>query len=859
MNRLLCEKIAQEESLFHSFIEIPDYIDENLKHPLRYYQNMALLYFIQTQEGYLSNVTYNHLLFKMATGAGKTNVMAAAMLYLYKEKGYNKFLFYVNSDAIINKTYENFFNAKSNKFLFKNKELFVDGERITLSYVNSYPRYPSKNTIYLKFTTVQKLHMDLKFPSENSLTYDDLTMSKLVMLSDEAHHLNATTKKAKKGNVLDDGWENTVLKILNLSPENRLLEFTATLDLTNSELLTKYQDKIIYNYELRNFMLDRYSKNVSLIRSNDDDQDKILNAVLLSQYRKYIALKNGIYIKPVILFKSNSIKVSVQTHARFIEFIQNLDSNKLQGFINSNSIVASEGSIFSQMYQFYQSMDLIKVVKDLKFDFREENLLNANDKEFVSPKNVKLLNSLESMENNIRGIFAVAKLNEGWDVLNLFDIVRISEGAAKTKSITDSEAQLIGRGARYYPFPYQGEKSFKRRFDNTDNELIILEQLHYHTINDNSYIKHLNKSLNEADIVVVEDSRITLNAEVKESFINSSVYKNGFLYVNKTIDPPSENYKTFKDLSVQTYYEYEADEFIEQQVYTNIEHRAMIALQETDIKLNKNIWRKALLKNRFFDLQNLKKIFTNLDGIEEFILSKDYLGGVNLTLRYPKGQELIYLSLNTIIKYLERTLTQIKRQIILNNSKKIGTTEFEAVPIKEVVKDYSISINPIVNLSFNEKVSSYPMKKKDWFVYDNAIVNGLEWDFIGYFEGILDEIYSKYSEVYLIRNEQQIKLVEFNGVRGFMPDFFLYLKELDQVYQILIEPKGEFLYFNDKWKEDMLLKLNSLPNVINLAENNTAKVYGLEFFSKEPQRRERFKAQFREIVGISNTKDKDAF
>lgn len=212
----------------------------------------------------------------MATGAGKTNVMAAAMLYLYKEKGYNKFLFYVNSDAIINKTYENFFNVKSNKFLFKNRELFIDGERITLSYVNSYPRYPSKNTIYLKFITVQKLHIDLKFPSENSITYDDLTMSKLVMLSDEAHHLNASTKKAKKGYVLDDGWENTVLKILNLSPENRLLEYTATLDLTNSELLTKYQDKIIYNYELRNFMLDRYSKNVSLIRSNDDDQDKIL-------------------------------------------------------------------------------------------------------------------------------------------------------------------------------------------------------------------------------------------------------------------------------------------------------------------------------------------------------------------------------------------------------------------------------------------------------------------------------------------------------------------------------------------------------------------------------------------------------
>ena len=51
-------------------------------------------------------------------------------------------------------------------------------------------------------------------------------------------------------------------------------------------------------------------------------------------------------------------------------------------------------------------------------------------------------------------------LNEGWDVLNLFDIVRlydIRDGktpktgfvAGKT---TNTEKQLIGRGARYYPF-----------------------------------------------------------------------------------------------------------------------------------------------------------------------------------------------------------------------------------------------------------------------------------------------------------------------------------------------------------------------------------------------------------------------
>ena len=71
-------------------------------------------------------------------------------------------------------------------------------------------------------------------------------------------------------------------------------------------------------------------------------------------------------------------------------------------------------------------------------------------------------------------------------MLNLFDIVRISEGATKTKNTTSSEAQLIGRGARYYPFQYHNDISYTRRFDYEASELKIVETLHYHTILNNS-------------------------------------------------------------------------------------------------------------------------------------------------------------------------------------------------------------------------------------------------------------------------------------------------------------------------------------------------------------------------------------
>ncbi|MEZ4800086.1 MAG: hypothetical protein R2809_09995 [Flavobacteriales bacterium] len=45
-----------------------------------------------------------------------------------------------------------------------------------------------------------------------------------------------------------------------------------------------------------------------------------------------------------------------------------------------------------------------------------------NDAEAEQESN--LLNTLEDENNPIRAVFA-QKLNEGWDVLNLFDIVRL--------------------------------------------------------------------------------------------------------------------------------------------------------------------------------------------------------------------------------------------------------------------------------------------------------------------------------------------------------------------------------------------------------------------------------------------------
>ena len=93
-------------------------------------------------------------------------------------------------------------------------------------------------------------------------------------------------------------------------------------------------------------------------------------------------------------------------------------------------------------------------------------------------------------------------LKEGWDVLNLFDIVRLYE--TRDKKTTISEAQLIGRGARYWPFVTEkSANKYQRKFDDdSENELRVLEQLHYHSARDVEYIRDITQALEETGITL---------------------------------------------------------------------------------------------------------------------------------------------------------------------------------------------------------------------------------------------------------------------------------------------------------------------------------------------------------------------
>ena len=93
-NEILHRRIEEQfNSLFVNPPEVPDYIKDNLSYPLRGYQEQALRQLIYTQELDSADLSFNHLLFHMATGAGKTLVLAATILYLFQGTGTTKLYF----------------------------------------------------------------------------------------------------------------------------------------------------------------------------------------------------------------------------------------------------------------------------------------------------------------------------------------------------------------------------------------------------------------------------------------------------------------------------------------------------------------------------------------------------------------------------------------------------------------------------------------------------------------------------------------------------------------------------------------------------------------------------------------------
>lgn len=832
-----------------AYKQIPHSIGENLRQnfELRPYQEAALRNYVTAFENQNMHEESRNVLFLMATGSGKTLIMAALILYLYS-KGYRDFLFFVNRDVIIKKSRENFLNQSSPKYLFADS-INIGGQTVKIREVKNFAD-SDPDAINLCLKSIQKLQLDLFDVKENSIAIEDFVGRRIVMISDEAHHLNTATITPSE---LEDErhWETTVNKLFDLCNDNILLEFTATIDEQNKAVMQKYKDNIVFNYPLSQFRLDGYSKEIATNKQSCSPMERALLATITNQYRLKVFEQHRIFIKPVMLLKSRTKDESRRNMKQYMEDIANLKASSIAELREKyNSDIMKKAFSYFQMHGISDEL----LASEIRDAFSERHCITANNEKEIE-ETIRSLNTLEESDNPYRAVFAVDKLNEGWDVLNLFDIVRlfdtVSDKEGRPAKATVQEAQLIGRGARLCPFRVKDSQDpYKRKYDDdTANDLRVCEELYYHCTTDRLYIAALRQALRSSGMEDTTDE-IEVKLTLKPSFKETRLYQEGYVWVNARKERKQDHQKTIRqDFSTRRIiFKHDTGEqgtdyiFSKEEINTS---SAKVRVSEFTLaeigRINYNmlLWnarRKAL------EFARLKKNFPNLKSLREFLTDESYLGKAKIFIesRYDKSE----LSMHVVSMAVAKFMDELEGSIGKIKVEYDGTREFFHKDIKQVLRDRVLTYSrSIPNGQGISQKDAYPhsldLSQAGWYAFNDNYGTSEEKAFVKEFSLYVDKLKERYDHVYLVRNEeeQELNIYSFDGGKTFQPDFILFLQkgtpaEYEQV-QIFIEPKGNNLLVDEAWKEQFLMQLSTMAKVEQISDKKSFRVLGFHFYNQQ--------------------------
>ncbi|WQS64396.1 DEAD/DEAH box helicase family protein [Helicobacter pylori] len=795
-------------------IDLPTHITSNLKKELRDYQKQAIYNYLEKRQ---SHPTQKHFMFEMATGSGKTLVMAGLILECYKQ-GYQNFIFFVNSTSILEKTKLNFTDSVSSKYLFS-ENININDENTEIKSINNLNE-SHNNAINIYFSTIQGLFSLFTKAKENAITLEDLKDQKLVFLADEAHHLNTETKKKLNDSEASEkrNWESVVKLALEQNKDNLLLEFSATIPKEKS-VEEKYKNLKVATYTLKEFSEDKFCKNIySLSYENKELETRFLGACVSSLYKELLAQHHNIEnFKPCILFKSERIEESKENQERFNAFLENLSPLDLENFFNH-----SRNAFFKAAKNFFDEQNHTpNLVALLQNKFKESVQINTNNEKELE-KSMLLLNSLEDRDNPKRVIFSVDKLNEGWDVLNLFDIVRLKNKANQKDTIKD--AQLIGRGARYYPFSYNDFKPsriefYQRKFD-LFNPLSALERLDYHAIYDSEFIAKLNKGLQDLGLGFVNEKRtipLKPTKRFKCYYASNTKDKKKNLF-NMDYSGPVE--AKLKSLNVPLF----AFGVHESRMDFKEENKGDGTYYET-YALNKipiNYFLKALnLKN--LDFKTLKKAFTKHAFNNKVGFIEQYISP--LKTNFHKNQK---FDNNEILLKLAVYIIGNLKDTLLKEQDKPSVSALELRELETHNKSLSAS-------EWEKNIPPY-----EWLLFKDMrkLDSDLERDFLDFINKNKEILDKKFKEWCVLRNDHFTELKVFCDIenspfyaQGFEPDFILFAQTHEDEFlgfTCYMEVKGEHLEPSNAWKEEFL---EMLENTTLKSHNKKLHLKGLPFFT----------------------------
>jgi type III restriction enzyme len=152
---------------------------------------------------------------------------------------------------------------------------------------------------------------------------------------------------------------------------------------------------------------------------------------------------------------------------------------------------------------------------------------------------------------------------------------------------------------------------------------------------------------------------------------------------------------------------------------------------------------------------------------------------------------------------------------IKNNSTEYEGSDYISDRIHNVFKGKEIRVN-----KYDERANGQEelVANEPWYVYNANYGTSEEKKFVELFSRRFEGLNQKFENIYLIRNEREIKIFDKLG-RAFEPDFLLFCKQRDgeqMTFQVFIEPKGEHLKGHDKWKEDFLKEIRTEQKTIKI-------------------------------------------
>ncbi|MDM8539031.1 hypothetical protein QUF70_19950, partial [Desulfobacterales bacterium HSG17] len=585
------------------------------------------------------------------------------------------------------------------------------------------------------------------------------------------------------------------------------------------------------------FRNDGYSKDVYIVQADFEEKSRIIQSLILSQYKQEVAAEARINLKPVILFKAQkTIAQSQENKANFHMLIENLSKDDIEQIRNKSDV-----PLMIRAFKFFRKNGITsrQLAERLRKEFDKSRCISVNEEKEKEKQQI-LLNTLEDKDNSIRAIFAVQKLNEGWDVLNLFDIVRCyttrdSKGGKPGKT-TIAEAQLIGRGARYFPFvTSENNDRFRRKYDNNlEDEMRILEELHYHSINDSRYISEIRTALIEEGMM--DEREVSKKLKLKDSFKETDFFKSGLIYINERVRNNYEYVKSFSDIGVKKKnYEHTLASgrgITESLLASNGNVGQVTESGRKDVKVKeipKHIVYNAISRHTFFTFQSIHRYFPNISSMSQFIEADDYLGSLEITFQ-GESSDIYDLSNKAKLDALTGLLVQIESEMRKNITEYRGTEDFILNKVSSVFSD---KVLKLIESSERSNGDEQFVADKDWYVFNANYGTSEEKAFVRMLERQMDTLKKKYDGIYLIRNERHFKIYSFSDGQAFEPDFVLFLREKNGdmlTYQIFIEPKGKHLKEHDKWKQDFLKEVTDKfkGNILEFKTQQKKQKYRIE-------------------------------